>query len=139
MDRAKEVYTKLGIGVFTTLIGGYDVMLRVLLILMAIDILTGVYKGLHQCNFSSRAFRQGLLGKSGFIMVIILCYQMDVLLEKPEPMIRNIGTIFYIAVEGTSILENLGEIGVPVPLFIKERLTKLKDGADSGTKEIQEE
>lgn len=34
---------------------------------------------------------------------------------------------FYIAVYGISITENLGQLGVPIPNWVKERLSKLQD------------
>lgn len=120
------------IGICTTVIGGWHLTLQILFILMAVDVVTGVFKGLYLCDFNSKAFRQGLVTKGGFILVLILCFQMDLLMGNTEPVIRTICATFYIAIEGSSIVENLGMCGVRIPSFIGNRLTKLKEMADRG-------
>lgn len=133
-------FDKLGLGIVgigSALMGGWHLTLQILLILMFVDIITGVLKGWYSCNFTSKQFRQGLVSKAGFIGVLILCYQMDLLMGNAEPVIRTVCATFYIAIEGTSIIENLGAIGVPIPKFIAERLAKLKNSTDG--KEIPEE
>lgn len=132
MNSEKIVW--LGAGVMTTLIGGWDFTLQVLLVLMAIDVLAGIIKAFHGGNFTSRQFREGLFSKSGFILVLILCFQLDTLMDNPEPFIRTICCYFYIAVEGSSIIENLGEMGVPIPSFVSKGLAKLRELSDKGTK-----
>lgn len=113
MDRGK--FTSALIGLCGTLIGGWSVGMRILLVLMLADIVTGVIKGLKFNSYQSRLFREGILNKVGFFIVIIIGYQADLLLYNNEPVIRDILIIFYTGVEGSSILENLGQIGVPVP------------------------
>ena len=124
-----------GVGILTTLIGGWDMTLQVLLILMAVDILTGVVKGLYHGEFTSKQFRQGLISKAGFLLVLILCYQVDTLMGNAEPVIRTTCAIFYITIEGSSIIENLGEMGVPIPKALTKRLAKLKDLAEADDEE----
>ena len=53
-------------------------------------------------------------------------------------MFRTATAFFFIANEGLSIVENVGEMGVKLPAFITGALTKLRDGQgtpDSGTEE----
>ena len=123
---------------FSYLIGGWDTTLRVLLILMSLDVISGMYKAWIMGIFQSKEFRQGLLTKSGFFLVLILAYQMDLMMGNAEPVIRTITAMFYIGVEGTSLLENLGAIGVPIPKFIRKRLKVFQDNADEGA-QIQEQ
>lgn len=120
-----------GAGVVTALIGGWDMTLQVLLILMMADILTGVIKSLYHCKFTSKEFRQGLVSKAGFLIILILCFQLDTLMGNSQPVIRTACAIFYITIEGSSILENLGAMGVPIPSWISKRLASLKGIADS--------
>lgn len=122
-----------GVGVLTALLGGWHLTIQILLILMGIDILTGLFKGLYHCTYTSRQFREGIVHKGGYILILILSFQIDLLMGNSEPVVRTIVATFYIAIEGTSILENLGEVGVPVPKFIKDRLSKLKEAGDSGS------
>ena len=44
----------------------------------------------------------------------------------------NAFVLFYIASYAISITENLGQMGVPIPTFVKERIEKLRDLADKG-------
>lgn len=121
------------IAILSYLIGGWDTTMRVLLILMSLDVMSGMYKALITGMFQSKEFRQGLLTKSGFFLVLILAYQMDLMMDNAEPVIRTITAMFYIGVEGTSLLENLGAIGVPIPKFIRKRLKVFQDNADEGS------
>lgn len=128
-----------GIGILTTLIGGWDLTLQVLLILMGVDVISGVIKGLSKGEFTSKNFRQGLVSKAGFLIVIILCYQIDTLLGNVEPVIRTTCAIFYITIEGSSIIENLGELGVPIPKALTKRLAKLRDMSEVDSENDSEE
>lgn len=135
MDLEKIGFGVIGIG--SALIGGWHMTIQILLILMCVDVCTGILKGIYSCNFSSKQFRQGLVTKAGFMGVLIVCYQLDLLMGNAEPVIRTVCATFYIAVEGTSIIENLGAMGVPVPKFIAERLAKLKDSTNETDSKIE--
>lgn len=130
-------------GLLTTLIGGWHVTLQVLLILMLVDLGSGIFKALYKKElggFSSRKFREGLIHKASYILVLILAYQLDTLVGTGDTTIRNIICLFYIAVEGTSLIENLGQIGVPIPKFIAKRLTVLRDTiSDTGTIDVPQD
>ena len=129
-EQSIENITGFAVGVVSALIGGWDFTLQVLLILIAIDIFTGVFKGLYGYSFTSKQFREGLVTKAGYILILILCFQLDTLMGNTDPVIRTVVTIFYISIEGSSIIENLGAVGVPIPEVIRERLAKLHDIAD---------
>ena len=118
------------IGVITMLIGGWSLALQILLVLMCVDIISGIIKSLKNNSYSSRQFRQGLFVKSGFFAVLILCYQVDLLLSNGVPVIRNICVLFYIAIEGSSIIENLGAMGVPIPTILVKKFQVLKEQAE---------
>ncbi len=46
--------------------------------------------------------------------------------------------LFYIAVYGISIIENLGQLGIPIPNWVKERLTKLQDSNENPKPKVTE-
>ena len=122
----QEFMLGMGVSVLGVLLGDWDTPLRILLILMLVDMLSGCYKGWYTGQFSSREFRKGLMAKSGFFLVLILAYQVDVLMANAEPVVRTAVATAYIVVEATSLLENLGAIGVPIPEFLTNRLEALK-------------
>ncbi|ANZ70334.1 phage holin family protein [Pediococcus claussenii] len=45
--------------------------------------------------------------------------------------------MFYVITYAISIIENLGQMGVPFPEFIKKYFVKLQDGYDGGIHEIK--
>ena len=122
----QEFMLGMGVSVLGVLLGDWDTPLRILLILMLVDMLSGCYKGWYTGQFSSREFRKGLMAKSGFFLVLFLAYQVDVLMANVEPVVRTAVATAYIVVEATSLLENLGAIGVPIPEFLTNRLDALK-------------
>lgn len=76
------------------------------------------------------------LAKKGFIIIIVL---VATLLDKAigtETMVfQTAATCYYIANEGVSVMENAGLVGLPVPAFIKKALEQIRDKADKGNKE----
>lgn len=117
-------------GFVTVLIGGWDMALQVLTILMCLDIISGLGKAWVGELFESKKFREGLMSKAGFFVVLILAFQIDVMMGNQEPIVRTVTALYYIGVEGTSLIENLGAIGVPIPTFIKNKLKAFKDEAE---------
>ena len=89
------------------------------------DIVTGLCKGIFVKEANST---KGLLGIVKHMLVVCL-----VIIAYPYLKIMNLETFatafvfFYIAVYGISITENLGQLGVPIPNWVKERLSKLQD------------
>ena len=92
------------------------------------DIVTGLCKGFFVKEGNST---KGLLGIVKHLLVICL-----VIVAYPYLKIMGFEAIatsfvfFYIAVYGISIVENLGQLGVPFPDWIKDRLSKLKDTSE---------
>lgn len=111
----------------TALFGGWDVAFQVFVICLVADMATGVLKGFVQKDFSSKRMREGFVTKFGYIIVIVLATQFDrLLLPEEAPVLRTIAVFFYIFVEGSSVLENLAQMGVPIPQAIVDRLSVLK-------------
>lgn len=134
MDRLPELIGGGAITTVSVLVGGWDTPLRVLLLLIFCDILSGLLKGWKDQTFSSRHFREGLMNKAGYFLVIVLAFQIDVLALQNQPLVRTACVLFYIGVEGVSLLENLGAVGVPIPSVIRKHLKALQDkGEDSET------
>lgn len=131
----KDKFLAGGTMVFTTaIIGGWHITLQVLLVLMGVDVVSGMMKGWSKGDFASKAMREGLKHKAGFFLVLILANQVDIIAGGGYNTIRNIVASFYIGVEGISIIENLGLLGVPVPKFLVARMKAFKDLADNENK-----
>lgn len=92
------------------------------------DILTGILKGWYFRDWRSKRLREGLITKVGYLVIVAVVTQLDILLE--EPVLRTMVIWFYIGVEGLSIVENMAEMGIPVPKSIVDRLAVMKNGIE---------
>lgn len=94
------------------------------LILIGVDILTGlIYAWANKC-FSSSKMRKGLSKKLGEIVIVVLGEIFSYAIGLPKYIMN--GILFYIAfMELMSIIENLDKLGVPIPKSIKSRINNI--------------
>lgn len=122
-------YLKLFLGglnsVVGYLLGGLDAMLICLFTFMILDYVTGIIKAFKNKKLSSETGFYGILKKITILVVIMVAVQVDTALQLNDVM-RYLAIGFYIANEGLSILENAGEIGIPLPEKLKESLESLR-------------
>ena len=72
----KAAFALIG-GVLSQALGGYDHYLKVLLLVMAVDILTGIIKAVHGKRVSSSKMRGGLLNKVVILFLVALSVELD--------------------------------------------------------------
>lgn len=120
------LYFTAGATGLTALFGGWDTAFQVFIICVVLDMATGVVKGFVQKDFSSKRMRQGFATKFGYFVVIVMATQFDRLMPEDTPILRTIAVWFYIFVEGSSVLENLAQMGVPIPQAVVDRLSVFK-------------
>ncbi len=111
------------------LIGGVDELVTSLTILMAIDLTLGVMVGWIIKDIDSRKTFKGLLKKTAMILMVIAAVQLDNATESGNFM-RNAMILFLIGMEGISIIENLGKLGIRVPKFLTNAFAQLKKDND---------
>lgn len=107
------------------LLGGWDVSLICLVIAIVIDYVSGIMKAFVMKELSSKIGLRGLLKKVGVLMVVMLAVIVDRVTGETG-MIRSLVIYYFVANEGLSIIENLGQTGVPIPSSIKKALRALK-------------
>jgi toxin secretion/phage lysis holin len=117
---------------FTYLFGTWIPITGILIVLCLLDILTGLAKGWYDRNLISRKMSQGMITKAMMFVVIIIANMVDVAMFESLPVTKTAVITFYIGLEGLSILENLGQMNVPLPPFIKERLSVLQENGGKG-------
>lgn len=122
--------TAIGTGAVTTLLGGWDMALEILLIVMALDYITGVASAFKRKTVSSSEGYMGLLKKASIFVIIILAAQVDRMMGSDTQIFRNCTAFFFVANDALSVLENVGELGVALPAFLKSALLKLRDTND---------
>ena len=106
--------------------------------LMAIDVLTGVIKAWSQNDFKSAIMRAGLAKKAGEIMILVVGELISFGLMLPEAVMNGI-SFYIIFMEIMSILENVDELGIPVPKFVKDVINNANDQLQNGHTNNEEE
>ncbi|MBR6337522.1 MAG: phage holin family protein [Ruminococcus sp.] len=110
--------------------------LALLIVMMSVDYISGISAAYIRGELSSKVGLKGIVKKVGYIGVVIVAAVMDWVLFSG---LKGVGvdiemsyylglivTIWLIINECISVLENLGEIGVPLPPFLMKAITKLK-------------
>lgn len=114
------------LGLLTYLMGGIDNLFISLLILICIDYITGILKGIYKKNFSLKMNIKGIIKKIGYLIVVILATIFDRIINDANMAIRTLVIYFFIANEAISILENWANMGLPLPKKLFEVFEKLK-------------
>lgn len=114
------------ISVIFYITGGKDKLMTGLLVLMAIDYVTGVIKAFITEKANSKQGFKGLLKKIVTICVVILAYQIDIVFENKFSL-RFLSLCILISNEGLSILENAAVCGIPIPEKLRNVLEQYKE------------
>lgn len=110
---------------FVYLIGGLDVAMSCLLIAIVLDYISGIIKAFVTKQLSSKIGFKGILKKVSILIIVMLAVLVDRVTGETGA-IRTLVIYYFVANEGLSILENLGQSGVPIPQNIKKALKALK-------------
>ncbi len=112
-------------GGLTYIFGGLDAVLKILIILMAIDYITGVCAAIYRKELCSRTGFNGILKKAAILCIVACAHMIGAIMNVAE--IRSAVIGFYIANEGISIVENAVSLGVPMPQKLIDILNKFKE------------
>ena len=125
--------------VLANALGGWDGALKVLVIMMVADYVTGLLVAAlwHKSPKSdsgaldSKAGFKGIVRKCMILLLVWVAAAMDRYLG--INFARAAVILFFIGNEGLSLLENMGLMGVPYPQKFKNALEALKKQGDEGT------
>ena len=126
MEKLKLILTTISTAL-AYVFGGMDKMLAILIIFMIIDFVSGFIKAWALKEFDSSKFYIGGVKKLGILMIVAIATQLDTLIHVDSVAMRTVAISYYIANEGFSILENWGQLGLPLPKVLKNALAKLKE------------
>lgn len=99
--------------------------------LMAIDVLTGIIKAWAHNDFKSAIMRAGLAKKAGEIMILVVGELISYGMMLPDAIMNGI-SFYIIFMEIMSILENLDELGIPIPKFVRDVINNVDDKLQHG-------
>ena len=97
------------------------------------DIVTGWLQATINGTWDSTKMRRGLYRKIGEIMVVVLAWVVGVAIVLPVD-IAQMAAIYILIMEGISILENLDQAGINIPI-LKKILKKAQESIDPADKE----
>ncbi|NLZ89279.1 MAG: phage holin family protein [Clostridiales bacterium] len=115
-----------------SLLGGWDAALGMMLLLMGLDLFTGVVASLRGKStatpgggFLSRVLFDGISRKLMMMALVMLAAGVDRMMNT-SGICRMAAVGFYAANEGMSVVENAALLGVPFPQKVLQALEKLK-------------
>lgn len=111
-------------GILAQLFGGFDVLLKVLLVMIVLDYITGIIKGIYNKRLSSEIGWKGLLKKIVTLIIVVMANVLQFAVGDTIPL-REVVIMFYIANEGISLLENAADV-IPLPEQLKNTLLQLR-------------
>ena len=125
----REALSSIGAVLITTvvyLLGGYDVALQCLVTAIALDYVSGIIRAFNSKTLSSRIGFTGILKKLGILLLVMLSVLID-RVTGGTGAVRTLVIYYFVANEGLSIIENLGQAGLPIPAVIRRALRSLRD------------
>lgn len=111
------------------LLGGLDIALKSLLIIIVIDYVTGILSAIYNKKLNSKIGFKGIIKKFSYLFIIALSVIIDNVLGKTGT-IRTLVIYFFVANDGLSILENVAEMNIPLPKKLIDVLEQLKKKGD---------
>lgn len=115
---------------FLYLLGGWDIALQSLIIVIVLDYLTGIAKGYVSKKLNSSKGLKGIVKKISMLCIVAVAVIIDNITGYTG-MVRTLIIYYLVANEGLSIIENLSEMDIIIPDFLKSRLEQLKSkGSD---------
>lgn len=131
--------------IFGYIFGEFDPLFKALVIIVVLDYITGVIKAIIEKRLSSEIGYQGIFKKVSLFVLVALANIVDKLLFADVVLLRYGIILLFLSNEGISIIENLAEIGVPIPkailnaLIQVKRLSKTNISQEKDIKEVKDE
>lgn len=110
---------------FVYLVGGFDIAIQSLLIVIVIDYLTGIASAIYNKELSSKIGFKGIIKKICYLLIVALSVVIDNLLGQ-SGLIRSLVIYFFVANDGLSIIENMAEMNVKLPQKLIDALEQIK-------------
>lgn len=124
----KYFYNNIASVLLTTIIyllGGMDIALKSLIIIMMIDYITGVASAIYSKKLSSKIGFKGIIKKFSYLCVVALSVVIDNLISQ-DGVIRTLVIYFFVANDGLSIIENMAEMDIKLPKKLVDSLEQIK-------------
>lgn len=108
------------------LLGGMDIALKSLIIIIIIDYITGIASAIYNKKLSSKIGFKGIIKKFSYLCVVALSVVIDNLIGQ-NGVIRTLVIYFFVANDGLSIIENMAEMDIKLPKKLVDSLEQIKE------------
>lgn len=136
-------------GALSAVLGWFGWLVIIFIGTMAIDYFTGSAAAGKNGEWSSKRAREGLWHKCGSLIAVIVAGLADIVLGlivnnipaivlpwEYTVLICPVVVVWYILTELGSIIENVGELGAPIPEFLRNMIKALKAAADTAGNQL---
>lgn len=148
-NKGLQAVLSAAVAALTVYLNALIVPVLVLLVFMILDYATGMVRAWRARELSSKIGVDGIVKKVGYMVLVVVAMGVDYLVYNGLVAVNItvpynlwfglIVTIWLIINEMISILENLSDIGVPIPSFFKKIVKRLKKTVDKeGEKQADE-
>ncbi len=122
--------TDIFLSLISQFFGKLDMPFKTLLMVIVLDVITGLIKAFKNKNLDSIIGIKGILKKIGYLIIVSLSVIVDKIMGATGT-IRNVVIYFFVANEGLSILENWQILGLPLPNKLYNLLRQFKEKEDN--------
>ena len=114
-------------------------MMIALIVLMALDYLSGVMCAIADKKLSSAIGFKGICKKVLILMLVGVANIIDVHVVGTGAVLRGAVICFYLSNEGLSLLENAAYLGLPIPDKLREILAQLHNRSEKEKDKTEED
>lgn len=128
METVIKTLTGVTGAVVSFLFGGWTQLMTVLVVFIAIDFILGLSLAAKEGRASSHELWVGVTRKIGTLAIVAVAHLLDTIIGDAH-LIRDAAIFFYLAGELLSLIENAGQLGVPIPPVISRAIEVLRGKA----------
>ncbi|MFG6494531.1 phage holin family protein [Fictibacillus sp. UD] len=118
--------------IFSYLFGTPNMLFKTLVLFVVLDYLTGIAASAYEGKLNSKVGFKGILKKIMIFAIVAIAHSLDQLLG--GYFIQSATIFFYLSNELLSMIENAGRLNVPIPPFIKNAVSLLKQKSGTNNK-----
>ena len=108
-------------------VGGMDGLLYALIAFTAADYITGILSAFIRKELSSEAGAKGIVKKMTIYIIVGIGNLADTYLLGGGSALRTALIFFYAANELVSLIENIANIGLPIPKVLRDALAQIRN------------
>lgn len=127
------------VGMLVSLWVSLAVSIQILMILMFMDMITGLMVASRKGTLSSSVGTAGVLKKASILIVLLVTHLLQFLIEQQVSAgfalpihLSAAVALAYVVIESVSIVENCHNLGAPIPTFLSKALKKAGELTDEG-------